>query len=70
MYGVVSAVGAYALAVEERADVTADLVDVEGLVCGDDFKEHGFQAYDTACWDCGGVCFFFCFFTFLVLYCW
>ena len=39
--GVVSAVGAYALAFKERADVAADLVDVVGLIDGDDFEEHG-----------------------------
>lgn len=48
MDGVVSAKGAYALAVKERSDVTTDLVDVVGLIDGDDVKEHGFQAYN--CW--------------------
>ena len=44
MRGVVAAEGAYALAVEERADVAADLVDVVGLGRGDDVEDHGFEA--------------------------
>ena len=46
MRGVVPAEGAYALALEERPDVAADLVDVVGLVAGDDVQEHGFEADD------------------------
>ena len=43
---VVPAEGAYALALEERADVAADLVNLVGLFSGDDVQEHGFEADD------------------------
>ena len=42
--GVVAAEGADALAVEERPDVAADLVDVVGLLPRDDVEENGFEA--------------------------
>ena len=49
MGGVVAGEGADAIAIQERPDVAADLVDVFRLVVGDDVQEHGLEA------DNGGV---------------